>query len=301
MSLRNAVLCSPASIVCAASLGSAPSRAEANPTHPDPGSGDTVLTSIRGPRTQLRVTTDGWIVYPSLVESKLSSTVLARTKATDSLVLGKRSAGVCQTEGSTVASVRSHVLVEEVAFNPKTCRSIVRSYATSIAAATSVDGSRTPSMRQKSSAVYTGHTKTLWIDPINITIASQSANATWGSGSTVVAHRADRYGFSGCLGDVCVDRTHLKTSSESAKKSSYSAKAKFQNRAFANWVVLILGAAGWLACGAPTSPLATFKFKDGIKPLPGGKTFLAPYSDSRSGACTNLVHHGSDIGGGWVS
>lgn len=53
----------------------------------------------------------------------------------------------------------------------------------------------------------------------------------------------------------------------------------------------------WAACNFPASPRANFYFNESI--TAAGSNFTWTMSDSKSGACTNLVHHGADIGGGY--
>lgn len=304
-------------VLAASMIGSAPAEG-ANASVGDLTPSNVVYTLPKDPtanhttaQQNLSVTRDGWIHYPSL----LTKAGLASAKSTTGKAKGTRVGGVCQISYSgTWTTAQGEVFIEETAFRPKTCESriritrVTRGQAGKISIAShgslgnvgttsSVGKKFTPTATLTN---YLGHNKTLWIDPINITIASQAANLKWKSNKTFVSERANRYGFVGKILGLAVDTTRVTSSSTSRSGVAFTAKATFKNTDFSTWVTRLLGPAGWAACGFPETPLATFNFKNKITGTAGAK-FTYSLSDSKSGACTNLVHHGQNVGAGWVS
>jgi hypothetical protein len=313
----------------AGSLIASTQAASATPAVGEPPPGDVVYilpddpavpAAVQGAiKQKLTVTADGWIHYASLVDKAgIASSSATTSTAT---VKGTRVGAGCQLPyAGEWTPEQGQVFIEETDFRPETCESRIRVTrvtqnqvgAISRASGESLNKSVVTTPTNAANAAltnatpaaalttYLAHNKTLWIDPINITIASQAVNLKWKSNKTLVDTRANRYGFVGKIVGVPVDKTRLVSSSTSTSGVTFTANATFENTDFANWVTIILGAAGWAACGFPSSPLATFRFKDVITGS-AGATFTYSWSDSKSGACTNLVHHGQDVGSGWVS
>ena len=57
----------------------------------------------------------------------------------------------------------------------------------------------------------------------------------------------------------------------------------------------VLGLSGWAACGFPLSFTADFHHQDIVTGCKLGGSAWS-WDDHKSGACTNLVHHGSATG-----
>lgn len=266
--------------------------------------------------TNFKVTSDGWIHYDPLLNQ-----VGASSRITT--IQGRHVAsGGCETSGGGAASAsRSSTAVtytEEVAFNPKTCTSKVATSTLSPSQARRLDSlapsakssmvsskgaasntaaaSRTPT--QTAATTYSRWLKTSWIDPINITISSQRAGLRWTS-SNWSYWQYVRNSFKGCIAGVCLDKTYIVSGSSKlsgiSNGWSFNAKVHFRNTSFAKWVVAVLGPSGWAACGFPTSFQADFYHSDTVNGYKDGAAAWN-WSDSKSGACTNLVHHGSATG-----
>lgn len=94
------------------------------------------------------------------------------------------------------------------------------------------------------------------------------------------------------------DETYYAGGSSSKSGATFRANATMRNDSFLYWVLYTFGPTGWAACGFPTSPRANFYFNESITAK--GSNFGWTTGDSKSGACTNLVHHNSNIGGGYA-
>lgn len=268
----------------------------------------------------ITVSPDGWINYrsaldPSVRLENVTVQELAGTWTAD---------GRCQISGQ-LQSTGANVYSEEIAYNPTLCasrvmsgdiasgvdplavpdaRSNVRSApsATTSVPAVPRAARSTASPLAAATSYATAHTKTSWIDPVNLTITSQTVNMTWplyGAGGTLSAtwpYYTFAYdgwyiasvapsGFVGLSGDT---------------GWSYTVNSHFINWDFAALVEAVLGTAGWLACGAPSSHQADFYHSVTITGLRSG-SYSHSWNDSKSGACSNLVHHGTSNGSGTTS
>ena len=76
------------------------------------------------------------------------------------------------------------------------------------------------------------------------------------------------------------------------------ANSHFTNYDFAAIIYSLLGLAGWLACGAHFSTRADFYHNVRVTGYRSGAKGHS-WSDSKSGACSNLVHHATSNGYGW--
>lgn len=149
-------------------------------------------------------------------------------------------------------------------------------------------------------AVYTynHYLATSWIDPINITITRQTVALQW-TNYWWSKWAYNRYGFGGCVSGYCLDKTYITSGSDSLTSVSggwkKTASVNFQNNSFAGWVEFFVGPAGWAACGFPLSNTAYFHHEDDVTGYAAGG-WAIHWNDSKSGACTNLVHHADASG-----
>jgi hypothetical protein len=146
------------------------------------------------------------------------------------------------------------------------------------------------------------HTKTAWIDPVNITITSLAGNLRWplyGAGRTLTG-RVNPYEFRydgwSSTGPSPIRFPSLPGDAGWSMRETDS----FTNRDFAALVYFLLGAAGWAACGFHLSATAHFHHDVTVRGYRNGNRGWA-WNDSKSGACSNLVHHRESDGFGWVS
>ncbi|MCF6476777.1 hypothetical protein FAF44_51935 [Nonomuraea sp. MG754425] len=259
----------------------------------------------------IKVLPDGWIEYKSMLRSVGASGEMSRVAGT------REEDGGCTLPGSdeTPPDSSRTTFTEEVAYNPATCEfdilvaDLTTSQAADLNAMSDADPSDVSSTGDAATSDETGvvapaattysrYLKTSWIDPINITISSQKVGLKWTSSSwRNWAYKRDS--FKGCIGGVCLDKTYIYSSSDSFSTLSNgwkkTANVHFRNTSFALWVVAILGPTGWAACGFPTSSRADFYHKDSVTGYKNGGSAWS-WSDSKSGACTNLVHHGKQTG-----
>lgn len=260
----------------------------------------------------LAVSDDGWISY---TKSQAGSLGLSNLKTTT--VQGSRDAdGNCVLSGSTSTTASTvSTYEEEVAFNPTTCASkittgtITAAAAAKLAAAepaadtnSSSTGTAASSAAKVAAATsyQSAHTVTKWIDPVNITITRQAINLKWplyGAGGTLTSSwpaykfRYDGWSVSGPT------FSGFKTLSGDAGWY-VGAKSHFINYDFAALIYFLLGLAGWLACGAHFSTRADFYHNVTVRGYRSGSRGHS-WSDSKSGACSNLVHHATANGYGW--
>lgn len=144
---------------------------------------------------------------------------------------------------------------------------------------------------------YSRYVKTSWIDPIFITITSQTVALKW-SNSTWSKFGVGRYSYQGCVptryGRPCLDRTYKVTTSRDITPLSNGWKANgkvhFRNTTFAKYVFGVLGPTGWAVCGFPRGTQADFYHSNTVTGYKSG-AWGYKWNDSKKGACTNLVHH----------
>ena len=281
----------------------------AAPQEPVPAAGGQNATEALA-TVGITVRPDGWIEYKSVLRS-------VGVTGKSSRVAGKRGKdGGCTLTGSDRASSGSTrtTYTEEVAYNPATCAFDVvvadltpaqaaKLQAISGASNTKSSGdsaSATPDANAPigAAATYERYLKTSWIDPIDITISSQKVGLRW-TNTQWLNWAYFRDSFKGCIGDVCLDETYIVSGSDTFGAVSggwnKTANVHFRNTSFALWVVAILGPAGWAACGFPSSSQADFHHSDSVNGYTNGGSAWN-WSDSKSGACTNLVHHGDETG-----
>jgi hypothetical protein len=151
-------------------------------------------------------------------------------------------------------------------------------------------------------AYSTAHTKTAWIDPVNITITSLAANLKWplhGAGGTLTG-RVNPYQFKydgwSSTGPSKITFPSLPGDAGWWMRETDS----FTNKDFAALVYFLFGPAGWAACGFHLSTTAHFHHDVIVRGYRNGNRGRS-WNDSKSGACSNLVHHSEWDGYGWVS
>lgn len=270
----------------------------------------------------ITVSPDGWINYSSTLDPSVQLENVTVQELTGTWTADGR----CQISGQLTSS-SADVYSEEIAYNPLLCASRVRTGTVvsgvdplavpkalranvktpapatmAVPAAKSSSRAGAGTMAAAAVSYQTAHTKTSWIDPVNATITSQTVNMTWplyGAGGTLSATwpsyktpidnwqgpYVSTSGFVGLSGDT---------------GWSYTANSHFINTDFATAVYILLGLSGWLACGAHLTNQADFYHSVTINGLRSG-SYTHSWNDSKSGACSNLVHHGTSNGAGSTS
>lgn len=280
----------------------------------EPPTTKTKTTATPGQLTSIgiAVADDGWISY---TKSRAGS--LGLGNLTTTTVRGSRNtAGNCVFSGSTVAS-GAPTYSEEVAFNPTTCASKVTTGTITAAAATRLASTDVASNSNGSSmstaaaatsqkmvaaatSYRSAHTVTKWIDPVNITITRQAINLKWplyGAGGTLSSSwPAYKFRYDGWS----VSGPHFSGFKSLSGNTGWyvSANSHFTNYDFAAIIYALLGLSGWLACGAHFSTRADFYHNVTVRGYRSGSRGHS-WSDSKSGACSNLVHHATSNGYGW--
>ena len=228
----------------------------------------------------ITVRSDGWIQYAPQLAT-------AGAKANTVRVAGTRNAdGGCTLAGSSTAAAGDlqTTYTEEVGYNPATCEFDLRTTnvtpqqltdlspsaqtnSSALSATNPVVISKPTESLQAAAAAttYNRYLKTSWIDPIHITITSQTVALRWTSKAWKNwAYKRDS--FKGCIAGVCLDKTYIVSGSDSFTTLSNGwkkqANVHFRNTSFALWVVAVLGPTGWAACGFPLR-------LDGQLPPPG--------------------------------
>jgi len=202
----------------------------------------------------------------------------------------------------------SELLIEEIAFNPATCEQVIaraqltppqQAALNKLMGDSAYDGAGLANATQ---ATYKRYLQTAWVDPINIDIARQTLNIQWVHNSSSLTVRQQlTYGWALCVKGLCADKTKLISNSKGGTGLVMTGKAHLQNTAFSFWVKLILGAPGWAACNFPTSNTANFYFDAKITANKTSQSSTYSKSDTKNGACTNLVHGATRTGNGNIS
>lgn len=258
----------------------------------------------------------GWIHYGT----RLDQLGLPNTKTHVNGVRDESGACVNRGNGSSarnVVTASQRTIHEEVAYNPLTCESVVATATLSshdaglfdlrAASQTSESlGILNAAARIDRSALttyYSRWVKTEWVDPIFIVITAQRAQLEW-TGIYWNRYAWMRYGFQGCVSGFCIDPTVRVLSDDRSSLTSvsngwqYNAKAHFVNVLFEFWVEHFLGVARKAACGWPNNSRADFWHTDWVSGYRNG-TANWGWNDSKSGACTNLVHHNDHTRSGY--
>ncbi len=303
--IRFASIAATAAALLLVAPGSAVSQDPSAGSTPEPGNfgGGAII-----------VTSDGWIHYKSDLQAlgKRAHVVdVTGTKGSDGSCTWSGSDSGDDSVPTTTITVR-----EEVAFNPATCQSTYLEadltpadgalYADAAPLATAPQGlDNTVKGADPQAAALTTYTRwyqTIWEDPIQIDITWEKVALKWNSSSRLAAQHKP-YGFWGCLpGGYCPDRTYIDSSANYygtySNRFEYSGVSSMHNSTFSQWVRAILGPAGWAACGFTWTNRADF---DHDVQVVGYKTgsWASNWNDTKSGACTNLVHHDEKTGSSW--
>ncbi|GAA4760274.1 hypothetical protein GCM10023350_53220 [Nocardioides endophyticus] len=279
----------------------------------DPNPGSAPDQGIYG-QGAITVTRDGWIHYKSELRA------LGKRAQTVAVIGSREADGSCTSSGSDsgVGSVATTTITvrEEVAFNPATCQSeylvadltpadgAIYAEAAPPSAETQALGQETKGGEvQAALATYTRWYKTIWEDPIQIDITSETVAQRWNSSSRLAAQHKS-YGFNGCVpGGYCPDRTYIDSSANYfgtySNRFEYSGVSSMHNSTFSQWVRAVLGPAGWAACGWTSSNRADFSHNLQVVGYKTTGNWESHWSDHKSGACTNLVHHDEKTGASW--
>lgn len=215
---------------------------------------------------------------------------------------------------------------EEISFNPQTCETKVATATLSQSQINQIDAltgeqttldsaqqtnpaaaasSASKSQTAAFTPVYSRWIKTQWVDPIFIVITAQRAQLEW-TNTSWRRYAYLRYGFAGCVNGFCIveccDRTVIVGQNSSLVGVTngwrYNTQVHLLNYHFEWWVEHFLGAAGKAACGWPSSSRADFWHSDTVTGYKNGYAGWA-WSDSKSGACTALVHHTTNTAPGF--
>ncbi|MFC1405135.1 MULTISPECIES: hypothetical protein [Streptacidiphilus] len=291
---------------------------------PTPSATDSTVAGVS-------VGSDGWISY-----TDGQATALGVTGSTVTTIDGTVDAdGACNFDESATSTAAGSTYQEEVGFNPTTCQDrILTGSITTAAEATLVSPDDTNTVAESpqtatdteaagdavsalappydtagtaqtdgadaSTTHYSSaHTKTSWIDPVNITITSLTTNLRWplygAGGSLTGRNNAYKFKYDGWS----TSGTPSPVLSAVSGGWTTSAAETFKNNDFEYYVLATFGIAGWAACGYST---ATAVFKHSVH-VYGYKSGGYGYSwyDTRSGGCSNLVHHRDSVGYGWTS
>ncbi|MGW0584225.1 hypothetical protein ACWD25_51920 [Streptomyces sp. NPDC002920] len=271
---------------------------------------------------------DGWITYSDDETSQLGVTGTVTT--IDGTV---QSDGTCQFDYDFTGTSGSPAYQQEVGYNPSTCQervltgSITASQEASLTSpedtndvpetpqsssstgdasaavsplaqpygSTGVGAAATPDSTSYSNA----HTKTAWIDPLNITITSLTTNLRWplyGAGGSLTArNNAYKFKYDGWS----TSGTPSPVISAVSGGWGTGGSETFRNNDFEEYVIAVFGLAGYASCGATTAT-AVFKHNVHVYGYRSG-SYKSTWSDSKSGGCSNLVHHRTSYGYGWTS
>lgn len=273
--------------------------------------------TLSAPTVGLAVSSGGWIDYTDPITASLASAATSTQ-----VVSGTRdSSGACDFQGSDQLSAGAQSVFDiETAFNPGTCQErmalgpLTATAESDLAEAPPAGTTQSESNIAKvphaaadgseaslADPTETGHQKTEWIDPLGITINSVADNLTWsynGATWTSASATADSYEFpyDGWSNSGLPPITFLTPGDGSIY---YEEVEHFVNIDFELLVVALFGPAGYAACGFDSQP-AYFTLSPAVRGY-GNGDLGGSYGDSVSGGCSDLVHHGSELGFGSIS
>jgi streptogramin lyase len=261
------------------------------------------------------VSPNGWVHY----EESPQAYLVAESESTRAKIFGKRlPGGGCRfKEQATIPPNALEVVEEEIAYNPKSCESIVEqkfSLRPPTQKAEFGSGAQTQATSSSPSEIQfkSGHTKTQWVDPPGLTITSVNADLTWPvAGPTAgVRGKAYQYAFNwdGWKKSGLKESTVYKVTTQDPNETimgsktynyadgwSFHAHEDFTNTDFYKALVALLGV-GSLACTEPGVPAV---FHHAVK-VTGYRSGQMGYwrETTKKGACNNLVHKVERIGWG---
>jgi len=294
------------------------------------GSDNTTGSPVGSPSPfNIRVGPDGWIYYtadPAKKSAYAADGSLAAAQTVSTIQGKATAAGDCSFTGSLTPTTAAGAYAVEVGYNPRTCQQqiavgvgqsadVVNGVnvlpSTGIVTGSSsvsalVPAAKVPARSYTAAAVayQSGYTKTRWIDPINVTITSLTANLKWpvGNAGGTISSRGNPYAFKydgwRSTGLNAVSYPAL----AGGKGWSYTATDKFTNKDFATIIYEFFGAPGWAACGFKLTVTAHFNHSDTVSGIRAGAgAVTGAWNDTKDGACSNLVHHAADVNYGWTS
>jgi hypothetical protein len=257
-------------------------------------------------------TPDGWIDYhnvgPSVSASAVQGPIQVRS--------GQRTPdGKCHlTSSGTLAAGAPSFSEIEVGYNPLTCEDKVVTIQNPASSALGGQPTTPGSVAAQSSFKNNFHTKTSWIDPLNITITSLADNLGWNTSackncaaqvSSVGGYNFgyefswDNWSDSGTPPFVAQPTDKNGNVSLPANQVWSDASETFQNTDFERYLVLALGFAALALCGWDTSAAVFDHYLETKGNADGSATWST--NDSRQGGCSNLVDHRNDINWGWAN
>jgi len=261
------------------------------------------------PAATIKVTQDGWIEYPSVLDQ---IGVLPKDRQSV-IVKGTKTKDGCNMSDSVDAGVLSvpgaQFYMEEAAYQPNSCHSrveIARVTTEQTAAIAQIVGksnlsdqssqpgpmSIMPAAAPLVQGPFSAYAEFWFQDPIKIKIASNRVDVQWSSSGTpnLTSSQTRYVNTKLCVASACIkDVTYEVSSSRVISGATFTAKVTYQNKDFGTYMGL-LGPATWLACGAPLSPTATLGFSTTMTVSKTSGHSLS-WSDTKSGACANLLSH----------
>lgn len=244
---------------------------------------------------------DGWIHYPNPVLPR----ALGKASPRPRFVKGSRDGnGDCLFADIQVVSPGSSgVFTEDVAFNPTTCDRMVLTSPLDAAASTALANLTAEPASPPATTAAAGPTgpvgsqKSSWYDPVQITITSLAANAAInydGHGNDTYGASSYVFKYDGWTGGPPA----LRPTDFGDDPLQLIASVTNYNRDFLAIMIALAtlsgvpgaSAAVMAACGFPTSTLARFSHYEVVDVYKSGQV-VGQDNDTKSGACSNLVHH----------
>ena len=242
-----------------------------------------------------------WIYYPLI----LDSIGIPESDRKIERVQGVKTPQGCEMQNMTELE-SDDSFSEEIAFNPTACESIFAYVKLTPQQNETLSNwfGEVPSSNVlamfATTTLYKRHAQHAWVDPIKIDIARQTLNISWGRGSSnLLTKQQLYYGFKLCFKKTCFDETYLISKKTGGSGLTMTGQLHMRNTSFAKYVTVALGTAGWVACGAKTSSTANFHFSGTIKATSNSQSSSFTKSDTKNGACTNLVHGATRHGNGY--
>lgn len=244
---------------------------------------------------------DGWITY-----TQPHAAALSLTKVKSVTTVGKRNAdGSCAVGLDVNSASGVGDYAEEVALNPQTCQAkfitgqlpadvaakLNTAAQSPVGASSGASSASTQGAIAATTSYQSAYTIARWIDPVNIVITSQAVDLKWplyGAGGTLTA-AWPYYKFPYDGWTVYGPSTSGFVTLSGNTGWSFQASSHFVNTDFATIVYVLLGLSGWLACDAHATNRADFYHTVKTIGYRSGSRGSS-WSNSVSGACSNLVH-----------